>query len=250
MNLAASLIVFNERHRYLDACIDHLLDFCDQVLIVDDGSTDHTLRHVQARLDQRIHVCRTTHKFFEHEGIARQTLTDWTLAHHPTHVISIDADEFVTNGQALRALLEENPEQPVWQLTMEEVWNAGANLSVRIDGGWRPHGVPFVWKAPPSGEKWTMRDRKLACGRVPTQVLHAGGRAKPTNLSLLHFGWTNPDERQARFDRYTKHDGGRFHASAHLRSIMWPEARMRFTQRAWPEGQTFDALRERFMVTA
>jgi hypothetical protein len=248
MNLAASLIVHDERHRYLDDCVDHLLDFCDQICIIDDGSNDKTLRHLQARLDPRIHVERTEHTFFAHEGKARQRLIDWTLAHEPTHVLSTDADEFVTHGLALRATIEREPDVPVWSLVMEEVWNAGEQLSVREDGGWRSHPLPVLWKAPPTGTRFTMRDRKLACGRVPTQVL--GQRPRPTGIDLLHFGWTNPAERASRYARYTRHDGGRFHASAHLKSIVWPESRMRFTQRPWPAGEVFDDLRERFMVTA
>ncbi len=252
MNLAASLIVHNERGRYLDACVDHLLGFCDQILIVDDGSTDQTVRHLQARLDDRIHVRQTAHTFFEHEGKARQQLIDWTLAGNPTHVLSIDADEFVSDGSELRACLEAQPDQLVWQLQMEEVWQAGLTLAVRADGGWRPHGVPFLWKAPAPGTKWTMRDRKLACGRIPTQVMAQGAGAKPTGVSLLHFGWADESDRERRYARYAKHDGGRFHARSHLESTRWKnnDPRLRLVHRPWPNGSVFDRLRERFMVTA
>ncbi len=93
-----------------------------------------------------------------------------------------------------------------------------------------------------------MLDRKLACRRVPTQVL--ANRAKPTGVSLLHFGWADPSTRKQRYDRYTRVDGGRFHASSHLRSIMWPAPRIKLRSRPWPEGEVFDGLRERFKVAA
>ncbi len=77
-----------------------------------------------------------------------------------------------------------------------------------------------------------------------------GARAKPVGSDLLHFGWTRPGERKERYDRYTRHDGGRFHAGSHLRSIMWPDARVKLQWRDWPEGAVFDSLREGFMIPA
>ncbi len=244
MNLAASLIVHNERARYLEPCIEHLLTFVDQVCIVDDDSTDGTEEWLASLDDERIKVVKTLQTFFIHEGRARGRLIDWTLSHEPSHVLSIDADEFVSDGDALRARLEADPDYPAWQLDIEEVWTANQHLYTRQDGGWRTHGLACVWKAPGPGEQFTMMDRKLACRRVPEQVLKQ--RSKPTGVSLLHFGWANPAERQQRYDRYAKHDGGRFHASAHLRSIMWPPARIKLRQRPWPEGEVFAALRDRF----
>jgi hypothetical protein len=33
-----------------------------------------------------------------------------------------------------------------------------------------------------------------------------------------------------------EHDQGRFHASAHLESIMWPDEKVTVRQRGWPTG--------------
>lgn len=257
MKLVASLIVGeNERERYLVPCVEHLLAFCDEVVLLFDGTGEWAGDLIGAWADDGSRVIGVTRgygedavKFFAHEGRARQRLVDATLARSPSHVLSVDCDEFVSAGQELRARLAADPDVPVWSLQMEEVWNANETLHVREDGGWRSHPVPFLWKAPRAGERWTMRDKKLACGRVPTQVMQQG-RAKPTGASILHFGWANPAERAKRIDRYKQHDGGKFHASSHLRSLEWPESRMRLRERPWPAGVVFDSLRERFMVQA
>ncbi len=249
MNLVASLIVRNEVDRYLPECIAHLREFCDRILVIDDGSDDATgswlhEEWVNDADGPLVYESNPSPAFFVHEGRARQALIDLTLAWEPTHVISLDADEFVSDGAALRARLEADPDYPAWQLDIEEVWTANEHLYTREDGGWRTHGLACVWKAPAPGEKFTIMDRKLACRRVPEQVLKQ--RSKPTGVSLLHFGWTNPAERKQRYDRYVKHDGGKFHASAHLRSIMWPPPRIKLRQRPWPEGEVFACLRDRF----
>ncbi len=249
MNLTASLIVHNERSRYLEPVIEHLLEFCDQVCVVDDGSVDGTEEWLEQFF--HVHVARTDPRFFIHEGNARQFLIEWTLAHEPTHVLSIDADELISDGGTLRARIEMEPDHPVWAVNMSEVWRADADgLWIRNDGGWRAHNLPLVWKAPPNGTRYTMLNRKLACRRVPEQVLTQGARARVTGVDCLHFGWARPGERKARYDRYATHDGGKFHAGSHLRSILWPDARVKLQWRDWPEGSVFDGLREGFMIPA
>jgi len=91
-----------------------------------------------------------------------------------------------------------------------------------------------------------MVDKKLACRRVPQQVLAQASKATGSGLAIMHFGWTDPTTRQARYDRYVKHDGGRFHASRHLQSILWNDGRVKLRARPWPVGPVFDGLRERF----
>ncbi len=59
-------------------------------------------------------------------------------------------------------------------------------------------------------------------------------RTTPIDLAVLHFGWANTAARQARYDRYQQIDGGRFHARAHLESILAPSPTLRGV--TWPEA--------------
>lgn len=235
MKLAASLIVRNELGRYLEPCVDHLLEFCDEVVLLDDHSDDGTFRWLLSQ-GERVQPLRhnSEPEFFKHEGRARQALLEWTLSREPTHVLAIDADEFVDDGPALRRSLEQWDEA-AFGLVMEEIWEAaGDGLCVRQDGGWASHAIPAVWRVPERIDaSWRIADRALACGRMPRPVdsipLWAYG-------SLLHFGWANEQERRARYDRYRVADGGRFHASQHLESIMWGCNRVQLQPREWPAG--------------
>lgn len=245
MKLVASIIARNERGRYLGLCVDHLLEFCDEVRLIDDASDDgaygSTVFTDELLLggkwnDGRFFVKRNSEpRFYAHEGRARQELLDWTLEGNPTHVLAIDADEFVDDGKALRALLSDGV--LTMGLCMEEVWEAREDgYSIRMDGGWRAYSGVFVWKVDTGRNgKPRMADRQLACGRIP-QNLQAGRNARPSNVSLLHFGWANRHERQARYDRYVEHDGGRFHADKHLQSILNPPEYVRLQECSAPEG--------------
>lgn len=238
MRLIASMIVHNERGRYLLPCVEHLEQFCDTAVILDDASDDGTWEwlnepgwptwdYVDAR---RLRGGR----MFEHEGRARQQLLEATFQQAPSHVLAVDADEFVSDGPALRQACEQNAD--VLSLLIEEVWNADErSLYVRQDGGWRAHPIPCCYRVPERRSGlWRIQDRQMACGREPLAVRQLAGRAAPSGVSLLHFGWANRGERHARYERYVEADGGRFHASSHLQSILAPDRRVRLSRREWP----------------
>jgi len=240
LKLIAGLIVKNEMRRYLPLAVDSLLEFVDEIRVLDDMSTDGSYDYLLGK--ERVSVLTNTGPtFFEHEGKARQALLNWTLEAEPTHILAIDADEFVSDGAALRSYLE-GPGQ-VFTLVMEEVWKADENLWIRHDGGWRAHPVPILYAVPQSrSHDWQIMDRALACGREPLAVRRLAGRAVNLPISVLHFGWTDESNRQARYQRYVEHDNGNFHAKRHLDSIMWDDRQVQLRVREWPPSLT--ALRE------
>lgn len=232
MNLVASVLVRDEVARYLKPAVEHLLAFCDEVRVLDDGSSDGSAELLAGR--DRVSVLENAGAgAFQDEGAARQRLLEWTLQAGPSHVLAIDADEFVSDGRALRAACETSP-APVLSLTVVEVWKADPyGLLSREDGGWRRHQLPCVW-SPGVRRDWRIRSRRLACGRMPSQAYT--GRATETGVSLLHFGWTDERDRSRRHGRYARVDRGRFHARAHLDSIMWPDDRCELAPTPWPAG--------------
>jgi Glycosyl transferase family 2 len=253
MKLAASLIVRNELGRYLEPCIDHLLEFCDLVVVLDDRSTDGTKEWLLARIaggvQNLVMHSEPEVAFFSHEGQARQWLLECTLSWEPTHVLALDADELVADGRALRRFVEQEEHRDGANLNMREVWEADSDgLCIREDGGWRSHPVPALWRVPEQLDaSWRIADRALACGREPMAVSSMIFANQNPVTDLLHFGWANEQERQARYDRYAEHDRGRFHASQHLDSIMWGCDRVQLRPLGWPAGLAAykDAILER-----
>jgi hypothetical protein len=246
IRLVASLIVRNEAGRYLDLTVPALLEFCDEVLALDDNSTDGTAELLRALRGVKVvplhlrPVDPGHSGFYEHEGLARQALYELTLLQQPTHVLAVDADEFVSDGQALRSYLQGQPEVAAWSLDLDEVWRVERDcLCLRVDGGWRPHPVAALYAVQASSPHWRFAERALACGRVPAEVEYAAaaGYGLLCELQILHFGWANPGERAARHARYALHDQGRFHASAHLDSIL-DEQQVRLAGRDWPTSLT------------
>jgi len=229
VRLIASLIVRNELGRYLGPCIDHLLEFCDEIRVLDEGSTDGWAdrRCVTLRAPER-----SGDAFVNHAAM-RQRLLDFTLEGAPTHILAIDADEFITDGAAVRTVCEES-DAGALKVCLQEVWKVNADeLEIRQDGGWVEHDVALVWRPDrlrPNQLKIT--DKGHATGRTPDAVgLLPTGH---TCSALLHLGWANVGERDERFARYAVGDAGRFHAKTHIDSIMWPESRIQLQPVEWP----------------
>lgn len=234
MKLVASMIVHNELGRYLPLSISHLLSFCDEVRVLDDGSDDGTYEYL-AEISRVIVKRNPGPSFFEHEGRARNHLLDWTLEAEPDYVLSIDADEFVGDPEIVLRSCRRGGS--AYTLRMEEVWRADeVHLHIRVDNLWRPRPCPILWRAPKgkSGEVWKIPDVQLACGREPLVVRRT--RAPVSGTSVFHFGWAKRVEREARAQRYFEHDQGRFHKDTHLQSILWPDERVSTQTQYWPQG--------------
>jgi hypothetical protein len=246
MKLVASAIVRNEADRYLGVWLNHLLTFCDEVRLLDDGSEDSTADIAAMRFPE-VRICPNPGpSFFEDESAARNALLQWTHQGEPTHVLAIDADEFIGDAVALRACVLENP-APVYSLWMREVWKLADDqhgegwVGLRIDGLWGDRRCPLLWQAPPrlQGRRWQIPRRKLACGREPQGV--RSQRGVDTGVGIYHFGWARVAEREARAERYYEHDGGRFHADRHLQSLLDPDERVTLDWQPWPTSIPGDA---------
>lgn len=241
MKLTASVIVRNELDRYLDPCITALLEFCDEIRILDDASTDgweEALRPTWGNDGARVLTfrheadARNAEPDFHLHAAARNRLLQFTLEGDPGYVLAIDADEFIADGAMLRQACERGGD--VVAVEIAEVWEACDELlCVRQDGGWRSHPIGCIWRAERfRRDVLALTDRGHATGRVPEAVHRVASRSSGT--SLLHFGWANLAERAKRFERYSVGDGGKFHAKAHIDSIMWPGARVQLQPREWP----------------
>lgn len=238
MNLVASMIVRNERDRYLAWTIPALLGFCDEIRVLDDHSTDGTAEWL-AEFD-RVEVKQAVRPMAENEGLARQELLEWTLAARPTHVLAIDADELLLDGDLVLDALEQNTNTDVFTLEMAEVWGADEDgYRVRTDGGWAPRQVPILYRVPERRNPgmWKIQARAWASGREPRAVRMIAARyRKATGAVVMHLGWACADDREERHARHMKVDGGRFHASKHLDSIMWTDEQITVEPepRFWP----------------
>ena len=243
VKFVASMLCHNELSRFLPLAVEHLLTYVDEIRCVDDGSTDGSYEWLCEQ--DGVAVKRNSGPGFYHdESLLRNALLDWAFEGNATHVIAIDSDEFVPDGRKLRTYLGKGS---LWSLTMREVWKADkGSLYTREDGGWRGHNAPIVYKTPEHRDgSWKIQSKKLASGRTPVAIMRNTRDAINTKLDILHFGWTREADRQDRYTRYAEHDRGRFHAMAHLRSILFEDQKVNLKPLPWPDSLPKDELLRR-----
>lgn len=242
MKLVAYLIVQPdiELARYLRPVIESLHGFCDEIRLWHDGGSPESIAELR-RLP--VSAQGTQHStFFHHEGAARQHALEWALEANPTHILAIDGDEIVTDGEALRAALIAGA--GAVGLCMQEVWKAReAGLAIRMDGGWKPHPIPIVFQPT---RRMRIPNQAAMSGRVPPEAVRGWRRNCVTEV--LHLGYANESERAARWARYA-HRGGFGHANAHVDSIMWPDSRVTLCWQEWPSTVP-EAVREQVIAIA
>lgn len=263
--LVASLSTHNELHRYLPGVLDNLLSFCDQVAVFDDGSTDGTaeyLRHRVAFEDGKLVVHMNEDPIWPHsQSQLRQAQLDMAMSLRPTHILSIDADEFVVGGKLVKDFLEFDTwpnqvacyEYEIWQTTKGQ-------YHYRKDGQWDPKLLPLVFRVRDymnEDGRLYVGDQKFDGAKHPASV-NDDFNVNSLNLqdvaAILHFGWNKKSERKARMDRHLEQDTGDQHDPEHVASIgddefelkVFPEENPRFLLvKSDPVWETLKKMYER-----
>ncbi|HEY8391953.1 MAG TPA: glycosyltransferase family 2 protein [Capillibacterium sp.] len=232
----AMMVVRNEAGRYLQPVLNRLSSCVDGIVVLDDASTDRTpelcLAHVKVIRFERL----TTPLFAQDEARLRQRLWEMTVELDPAWILALDADELleIEITRVLPALCVQNR----YELVTFPVYHFWGDLRhYRVDAWWHPERArtACLYRYQ-KNRTYRWAPRLLHCGRFP-QEAYRSPRLDST-VRLLHLGYANPGEHQAKYRRYLDLDPqGRFCPLSHYRSILDP----RPTLKRWT-GENVEAL--------
>ena len=229
MKVIGSLVIKNEADRYLRACLEHMRPCLDELFVWDDQSTDDSVEIAREYTDHVYVRPEDQPSFLDHEGYFR--FNAWKQLEsslNPTErdwILSFDADEFLVN------VLGETPRKGLTMATdyaagngcvgvilrFPEVFDIQDGIpQIRVDGLWDTIRGPRLF-AYRKAASWS--NKPMGCGSEPTYV--ARGRLSRTDFGLvmLHYGYANPEEHQAKYERYSSlNQHG--HNNAHVESII------------------------------
>lgn len=204
-----------EAERYLEQVLDRALYWADELHVVLDrkaGAKEEEVVRSRATSWQR-----SVLTWEDHEGRFRaDAWGSMEMAVSPTvddYIICLDADEVVFDHHLIRSGIKQNMGLRI-PFRFFEMWGES---EYRVDGQWRPYEAPICF---PYREYGHFYNKALASGRQPTYVGQI--RAAPVLGTVLHYGYARPEDRQAKYERYMRLDGGQFHDIGHLKSIMGP----------------------------
>ncbi len=180
--LSTVIMTFNES-AHISRCVESVLAFSDEILVVDSFSTDDT---VQIAKDLGATVLQN--KF---DGYIEQRRFCIEKATHP-FVFVIDADEAVNEELKLQILkTKENPKSSGYRINR---LNSIGNIWIHY-GGWHPD-----WKL-----RLFFKDKVEVIGEQPHDKIILIDKTKPQKLkgNLLHYSDANLTERNATVNKHS-----------------------------------------------
>ncbi|MHA7579129.1 glycosyltransferase [Paenibacillus vandeheii] len=223
--LTAMLQVRNERGRYLEEVLDDLSEFVDEIVIVDDASTDGTPDICRA-YPKVVRLEVLEKPLFAEEWRLRNALWQAAVGTSPDWLLSVDADELYSTEakKAIRALI--NQDHSDWiAFRFYDMW--GGRNHYREDDLWglhRRHTASLVRYMP--GYPYFYPQQNHHVPRLPLPCTVLPGIS--TELKVQHLGWAGSlEDRVRKYLRYKRIDPhGEWGSLEHYESILDPEPRL------------------------
>lgn len=209
--LTLSMIVKNENNRYLKKVLEEHLHYVDEAVIIDDGSTDHTVDLcLKALKGIPVHLIKNETSKFANEIELRKQQWEETLKTNPDWILNLDADEMFEKRfmYEVRNLLDQK-DYDVFNFRLYDFWN---ETHYREDPFWRSHLTyrPFLVRYREHfDDHW--KETSQHCGRFPENIFELPNCI--SNLRLMHFGWQRQQDRLEKFQRYLEYDPEGLHGS-------------------------------------
>ncbi|MGG4144710.1 glycosyltransferase [Paenibacillus algorifonticola] len=235
--LTAIMQVRNEEGRYLETLLADLSSFVDEIVIVDDASTDATVAICKASR-KVVKLVENEERLFGCEWRLRQLL--WRAAEEtePDWLLAVDADEFYEDAAKaeMRSLINQG-EYDWFAFRKYDFW--GSATHYREDALWNSHQRPTVALARYlpgyhyAYPQWAQHAPRLplTCSALP---------GAQTELRIKHFGWAgSAEERLRKYERHMQLDpDGKWGNLAQYASILDPNPRLvRWEERGKSKGE-------------
>jgi glycosyltransferase involved in cell wall biosynthesis len=198
--ITLSMIVKNEEGRYLSQMLNSLKGHIDEAVIIDDGSTDNTIKICQKILQGiPLHIIQNEQSMFANEVELRKKQWSETIKTNPDWILNLDADEILENG------FWDNVENLINRRDIDfccfrlyDMWN---ETHYREDEYWNAHSIyrPFLMRYQ-SHFNYIWNETPQHCGRFPINTF-SFLKAK-SELRVKHFGWATEDDRSEKYKRY------------------------------------------------
>ncbi|RCW49538.1 glycosyltransferase [Paenibacillus prosopidis] len=223
--VTAYMQVRNEADRYLETVLRDLSEYVDDIVIVDDASTDGTVKLCRS-FPKVKRLVELTESHFGREAELKVLLWKAACEDQPDWLLAVDADELFEDRmkQEIRSLVDQDRYD--WAaFRMYDFW--GSTTHYREDDLWqlhKRHTTALVRYLP--GYYYFYPSMNHHVPRVPLSYNALPGHL--SDIRIKHYGWAgNEEERRCKYLRYREHDPkGQWGNELQYQSILDPHPRL------------------------
>lgn len=214
-----SMIVHNEENKYLKTILEDAKNYVDDILIIDDASTDNTVQECEDVLKDFPHtIVKNKKSMFFEEYKLREKQWKETIKLNPTWILTLDADEIPEKSfkEKLKVMIKMG-QIDVFNFKYYDFWNEN---QYRSDNLWKAHTTfrPYLVRYQPK-IKAKFRKTNQHCGTFPKNIALLNNAN--VDVKIKHYGWSTEDLRRSKYERYMKLDPeGKFGDMNQYKSIM------------------------------
>lgn len=218
--ITLSMVVHNESGRYLEEVFAAVKPFITDAVIIDDASTDDTIKICERELKGIKHkIIKNSSSAFSNEYKLRRQQWDETIKTDPDWILNLDADEVLEKAAAeIIPKLAANQDVDVYGFQLFDFWKEGY---YRDDFLWDAHKryAHFMIRYQPNFQ-YKFGNKKQHCGRFPINILESMTYCNYP-LRLKHLGWMRDEDKKRKYDRYKALDPeGQYGSAAQYESIL------------------------------
>jgi len=185
---------------WAEECLSSLSAFVDEIVIVDDGSTDGTVG--LCRTFPKVSTVLCWPKTFFDEGLDRNVVLGLAKGTQPDWMLMLDIDEVFEDRivDCLDDMLAQDA-CTVWGFHMLHFWRGKTHF--RMDGPWGRETLNHVHPR-------LFRDQPGL--RYPFQAIHGAhilgvqGQAALSGIRIKHYGYSYPDKVREKYEQYRRVD--------------------------------------------
>ena len=204
MRIIGGMLVKNEADRWIIEAFNQMEGICDNVIILDDHSTDDTAKIAENYGFTILYSNRGYWGFDELKQRKRLFNALWYTARVDDLILILDADELLRGEWAVnRKKLLGMP--TMYKTITFKLYDMWSNTHYREDQYWNAHtrDWPMAVRKTIDGGVNLWNDQGLHCGRFPVNKLVC---PMDSSIKIKHMGWSTQKDREEKYKRYLRID--------------------------------------------
>ena len=194
--------------RWIEQSIKSVYDFCDEIVIFDDNSTDNT-KKICTQFDKVVEIHSKTDSSFD-ESRDRNLLLNMAIKRKPDLLLSLDGDEiFLPNsGKIIEEEIDIlHVEEHVFEFQLFTLWD---NFNqIRIDGAFSSFWQKRMFRLKDQPSDLKINDSpypgNFHCGSIPNNTVGIDNSVK-SNAKIFHCASFDESLRKKKHEWYVSRD--------------------------------------------